>query len=29
MTDYDEFRQRVCSQCDGYQSECNATDENI
>ena len=29
MTDYDEYRQRVCSHCDGYQSECNATDENI
>ena len=29
MTDYNEFRRLVCSQCDGYQSECNATDENI
>lgn len=29
MTDYEEYRQKVCTHCDGYGSECDATDGNI
>ena len=29
MTDYDEYRQKVCTQCDGYFLDCEATDDNI
>ena len=29
MTDYDEYRKEVCTHCDGYMSECEATDDNI
>ena len=29
MTNYDEYRQKVCTQCDIYFLECEATDDNI